>query len=326
MVAVSDVGGSTADPTPLMVSVIVPVRNAPERIRKCLEGLCAQTYPPDRYEVIVVDNGSADGTPDVARSYAVKVLVEDAVTSPYAARNAGIAVAEGSVLAFTDANCVPAPDWLARGVSGLESSDADLAGGRVLFAFSGRRSIGELADAVMNVDVEASIADHAACMTGNLFVLRRVIEAVGPFESHLRSGGDMRWTRKASDAGFKLVYVGDAVVRYPARPLAALLGKQYRVGRGAPGVWAAFGYGRLRMAQRALRGLLPPPPCGFSERCRRRLGRTGGVLAARVWLTVWLCKVVRSIGNLRGLADGSAGGSRGSRVETAGGRAVGGAS
>jgi glycosyltransferase involved in cell wall biosynthesis len=286
---------------PPMVSVVIPVRNAPERLRACLEGLRGQSYPNDRYELIVADNGSTDGTADVARSFAVKVLVADSALSPYAARNAGMALAEGSILAFTDATCVPAPDWLERGVAALESSGADLAGGRVVFTFSRERSIGELADALMNVDVEASIADHAACMAGNLFVRRSVIEAVGPFESALRSGGDMRWTRRASDAGFSLMYVPDAVVRYPARPLAALLAKQYRVGQGVPGVWAEFGIGRPRMMLRALRGLLPPPPWNFAERCRRRLGPIRGTLAARVWLAVWLGKVVRSAGALRAL-------------------------
>jgi glycosyltransferase involved in cell wall biosynthesis len=309
-----------------MVSVVIPVRNSPERLRACLEGLCAQSYPADRYEVIVVDNGSTDQTPAVARSFAVRVLEENSVVSPYAARNAGMAVARGSILALIDASCIPEPDWLSRGVSALQSRSGDLAGGQVRFTFSEQRSIGELADAFMNVDVEASIANHASCMAGNLFVQRRVVEALGPFERELRSGGDMLWTRRASDAGFKLIYAEDAVVQYPARPLSALLTKQFRVGQGVPSVWTEFGIGRPGMVLRALRGLLPPPPCGFTGRCRRRLGRTGGVLAARVWLAVWLGKVVRSIGNLRGLVDGSAGGSRGSRAETADGRAVGGAS
>jgi hypothetical protein len=144
-------------------------------------------------------------------------------------------------------------------------------------------------------------------MTGNLFVCRKVIEAVGPFESQLRSGGDMRWTRRASDAGFTLVYAEDAVVRYPARPLRPLLFKQYRVGRGAPDVWAAFGIGRPKMVLAALRGLLPPPPWGFADRCRRRLGGIGIGLVVRLWPVVWLCKVVRSMGSVRGLAEGRAG-------------------
>lgn len=299
MAGASDADAFSGDPTTPTVSVVVPVRNAPERLKSCLEGLCAQTYPPDCYEVIVVDNGSTDHTPDVARSFAVKLVQEGSIISPYAARNAGMASADGSILAFTDADCVPAPDWLVQGVLMLAS--ADLAGGRVLFTFSREPSVGELADAFMNLDVEASIAGHAASMTGNLFVRRRVIEAVGPFESHLRSGGDMRWTRKASDAGFTLVYAGEAVVRKSARSLVPLLGKQYRVGRGAPGVWAGFGVGRSRMVLRALRGLLPPPPWGFAERCRRRLGSIRGTLAARVWLAVWLCKVARAAGSMKGL-------------------------
>jgi hypothetical protein len=112
----------------------------------------------------------------------------------------------------------------------------------------------------------------------------------------------MRWTRAATDEGFRLVYAPQAEVRYPARPLRPLLSKQLRVGRGAPGVWAAMGIARPAMFVATLRGLLPMPPLGFGERMRRRgLTAPGGRLV-QVWLAGWLAKVVRSAGCAWGLA------------------------
>jgi glycosyltransferase involved in cell wall biosynthesis len=280
------------------VSAVVPVLNAPERVRACIEALLAQTYPSHKVQIVVVDNGSDDETPEVVSAYPVELVFETAVKSPYAARNAGIERATGDVIALTDANCVPAANWIEEGVGALESLGADLAGGRVGFTFSTPPSIGEVADALINVDVEASIANHRACMTGNLFVRRGVFSSVGAFETTVRSGGDMRWTRRATDAGFALVFAPDAEVSYPARALGPLLRKQFRVGQGAPSVWRELGMSRGGMVIAAFRGLLPMPP----HRLLSKLGQRG--LDERrppllsLWLTIWLCKITRSLGSM----------------------------
>lgn len=283
------------------VSVVVPVLDVADAVGACLESLLAQTYSRADTQIIVVDNGSRDATRDVVARYPVTLLREDTVRSPYAARNAGLAVARGEIVAFTDGTCVPAADWIERGVDALREHGADLAGGESVFAMSDPPTLGEIADAMLDVDAEASIEAHRACMTCNLFVRRRVFDTVGIFDARLRSGGDMRWTRRASDSGFTLVYAPDAVVSYPARRLGALLRKQYRVGRGAPGVWASFGMGPTRMAVAAARGFLPMPPHRLPGRARRRVGHVSAARLTGVWFVVWLAKVVRGAGCCRGL-------------------------
>lgn len=288
------------DPVPT-VSVVVPVRNAPQRIAACVEALLAQTYPGDKVQVIIVDNDSHDETPHVVESYPVIHVTETSAHSPYSARNAGIAVATGEIVAFTDANCVAAENWVENGVQRLLDGGCDLVGGRVTFVFSPRPTLGEIVDAAINVDVEASIANHRACMTGNLFVRRTVFDEIGVFSPSIRSGGDMRWTRRASDAGFRLVYADDAEVFYPARSLAPLLRKQLRVGRGVPEVWASFGSSRLQMAGMIARGLLPMPPGRLAALVRERTPGPVPYGLPRLWLGVWLCKAVRSIGCVGGM-------------------------
>jgi glycosyltransferase involved in cell wall biosynthesis len=286
------------DPT---VSVVVPVRNSPKRIATCIEALLVQTYPKDLVRIVIVDNDSDDDTRSIVERHPVELVVEKTAHNPYVARNAGVAVATGGIIAFTDANCVPAEDWLTRGVRALLDSGADLAGGRIRFTFSARPTVGEVVDAVTNVDVEASIANHRACMTGNLFVRRAVFAEVGAFDPSLRSGGDMRWTRRATDAGFRLVYAADAEVSYPARPLGPLVRKQYRVGRGVPGVWEVLGMSRPQMAVAIARGMLPTPPGRLATRVPDRVTVAAPERLLRLWLGVWLCKVVRSVGCIDGM-------------------------
>lgn len=297
------------------VSVVVPVRDSPRRIASCVEALLRQTYPEDRLQVVVVDNDSSDDTREIVDSYPVILLRESTVHSPYAARNVGIAAATGEIIALTDANCVPAVDWVESGVRTLLETGADLAGGKVNFVFSAEPTIGEIVDALTNVDVRASIDNHRACMTGNLFVRRAVFAEIGVFESRVRSGGDMRWTRRATDAGYRLEYAPDAEVSYPARPLGALLTKQFRVGRGVPGVWSSFGVNRPRMAGRIVRGLLPMPPGRLAARIHERAVPRTSHSSVRLWLALWLCKLVRSAGCTVGVLLGN-GSDPGGRTES----------
>jgi glycosyltransferase involved in cell wall biosynthesis len=96
------------------VSVVVPVYNGASTIGACLEALLAQTYDPALTEIIVVDNNSTDGTPDLVARYPVALLHERDIQTSYAARNRGVAHAGREIVAMTDADCVPEPDWLAQ--------------------------------------------------------------------------------------------------------------------------------------------------------------------------------------------------------------------
>lgn len=93
------------------VSVIVIVLNGADKIGVCLYSLMRQSYPSDRYEVIVVDNGSTDATREVIENYDVIVELEP-IRGRATARNRGVAVAKGEIVAFTDSDCVPNEDWL----------------------------------------------------------------------------------------------------------------------------------------------------------------------------------------------------------------------
>ena len=94
-----------------MISIIIPAKNAADTIENCLRVALSQRYVDMDYEVIVVDDGSTDRTAEIARSMRARVIVQENA-GPAAARNAGANAAHGEILAFTDADCVPSPEWL----------------------------------------------------------------------------------------------------------------------------------------------------------------------------------------------------------------------
>jgi len=93
-------------------SVIIPAYNSEKTIRQCLEALSSQTAGRSDYEIIVVDDGSSDRTAEIAGKYTGVKLVRQVNAGPAAARNNGAKLAQGEIILFTDADCIPDPDWI----------------------------------------------------------------------------------------------------------------------------------------------------------------------------------------------------------------------
>jgi glycosyltransferase involved in cell wall biosynthesis len=97
------------------ISVVIPTLNRKEILKRTLEALSAQTYPQDQYEVIVVDDGSTDGTEQVARTFKVKYLRQVAGRKgPTAANNLGIRNAEGRIILFINDDIIADNEMLAE--------------------------------------------------------------------------------------------------------------------------------------------------------------------------------------------------------------------
>lgn len=155
------------------ISVIVPVRNRRDLLEHLLDSLDRQTRRD--FEVVVVDDGSTDGADRVAASRViagrpVRVL-RSGGEGAVAARGLGAARAEGDILAFTDSDCAPEPQWLAEGAGAIESG-ADLANG---YTYPARP---------MN-PMERSLASGTEGLypTANMFYRRAAFEGAGGFES-----------------------------------------------------------------------------------------------------------------------------------------------
>src|SRR5262245_53383059 len=256
---------------PPFVTVIVPVLNDPAGIRGCAAALVQQTYPAGAFEIVVADNGSTLETREAierlreAAGDRLRVVVEPQRSS-YAARNRALASARGALIAFTDADCRPAPTWLAHGVRALQAQGGGGVGGRIVVTY---RQVPpnpcEYWDSAVRLNQRAFVERIGFAATANLFVDLAVFARVGPFRADLLSGGDREFGKRLRRAGERLSYAPDAVVEHPAR---ATLRELYRKTV------------RLARAHRALHALGVMPS---RRRCVRRFRLLRDIPAPRDW-------------------------------------------
>ena len=200
------------------VSVIVPCHGAARTIGPLLEALRAQALDPARYELIVVDPG-ADGTrrvlEDVAAGWSgpeLRVVRGPLREGPAAKRNAGAAVARGRVLAFTDADCVPEPGWLAAGLAAVEGGAELVQGAVVPPPGSATHPLSH------TIHVMSDVGLHE---TSNMFYARDLFERLGGFTTrYFRRfgapfGEDVELGWRARRAGARYRFEPAAVVHHP---------------------------------------------------------------------------------------------------------------
>jgi GT2 family glycosyltransferase len=211
-----------------LVDVIIPHLNDHDRLALCLERVARQSYPADRITVTVVDNGSDHPIDAVLARFANVRGLSESTRGCGSARNRGVAETSGAILAFTDSDCRPDPDWLLNGVALLSGGGGiDIVGGdvQVFAADEANPTDAELYDQVFGFECRRYVRwKHFAC-GANILVTRRVFEAVGPFRDG-RLPEDLEWGQRASRLGYRIAYGAGARVRHPARHSFAELDKK----------------------------------------------------------------------------------------------------
>jgi GT2 family glycosyltransferase len=198
------------------VSVIVPHYNDLARLDVCLAALERQTYPAADFEIIVSDNASPCGHAAVAAAIAARArLTVTPTPGAGAARNSGVALARGQILAFTDCDCQPEPDWLAQGLAALEQYDFVGGAMKVLVDDPARLTSAEAFERVFAFDNATYVTRKGFTVTANLLCRRAVFDAVGGFLVGVPE--DIEWSHRAAAAGYRIGYAPGAVVGHPAR-------------------------------------------------------------------------------------------------------------
>jgi glycosyltransferase involved in cell wall biosynthesis len=201
------------------VSVVVPTSNRPQLLDRCLAGLVTQVFGTTSYEIVIADDEASESTRRQVEEWrsrflqtgpAIHYLPVCDSRGPAAARNAGWRFARGGVIAFTDDDCIPEPEWLAVGVQAIRQGATGVSG----------RVVVPLPEDPTDYERNAAGLATAEFVTANSFYLRSALEAVGGFDERFA----MAW-REDSDLwltfmgrGETLVSAEDAVVIHPLRP------------------------------------------------------------------------------------------------------------
>lgn len=201
------------------ISVVVPTFRRPALLAHCLQALLAQDLAPAEYEIIIVDDATSKETRLQVESYArlvakrgqrIYYLATSGKCGPAAARNLGWQAAHGSIIAFTDDDCLPAENWLREGRAAFSDDVAAIAG----------RIHVPLPQQPSDYEYDASHLEESEFATANCFYRRDVLLAVGGFDERFRAA----W-REDSDLFFTLLerqarcrVCESAVVEHPVRP------------------------------------------------------------------------------------------------------------
>jgi glycosyltransferase involved in cell wall biosynthesis len=189
-----------------LVSVVIPVFNGEAFLRDAIESVLTQKYSP--LEIIIVDDGSIDGTETVARSFAETVrYLRQANKGPAAARNRGIEYAQGSLIAFTDADDVWPETKLELQLPYLISDPAiEIVMGQIQQVSLSGTVNGQ-------TQAEESTEPAFSVNLGSAIIRRSVFERVGLFDETMRYSEDVDWFMRAREAGAVIVTI-DAVTLF----------------------------------------------------------------------------------------------------------------
>lgn len=216
------------------VSVVVAARNAAHQLPTLFEALSHQTLPQSEFEVIMVDDGSSDGTAQVARSSGLARVVSEPHVGKPRAVNIGIRAAAGELIALTDADVVPDSDWLERGVRAMRDPAIDILGGGITIDLGTRPSIPALVDAMNWLD-QRRCCEQGFPIGANVWTRQKAFQQWGLLNEEIPYyHNDAEWGKRATVAGAKLVYAREVHVSHPARA------KLSQVARKAYGLGAAL--------------------------------------------------------------------------------------
>lgn len=252
------------------VAVIIPHYNDVARLRRCLAALAPQVGPD--CEVVVADNGSSEDLAPVRDSFPWARFVTESQSGAGPARNRGVAETTAPWLMFIDADCLPAPDWLARGQA--VAREGAVIGGRVdvFHETPGPQTGAQAFETVFAFKMRAYLDRDGFLGAGNLVTSRAVFEATGPFRPAVSEDKD--WSMRAAAAGFRLGFDEDFAVGHPSRSDWPALARKWRrltaegfllEGQGAAG--------RLKWGLKAL--LMLPSAVVHTPRVLRHGGLSG---------------------------------------------------
>lgn len=206
----------------MIFSIIIPTFKDNLRLKLCLEALASQQIGLENFEVIVVNN-DPNGEVEIDESFFSQInlkVFNEKTPGSYAARNLGIKHATAKILALTDSDCIPDPDWLQNAMKYFEADAEDSLGivaGDVPLFFKNPDKLthAEVYEKYTGFDFRSYVKE-GTCGAGNWFSYKRVMDEFGGFNPQLKSNGDTALSSRISKK-YKIIFAPDVIVRHPSR-------------------------------------------------------------------------------------------------------------
>jgi len=194
------------------VSVIVPAKNEQQFIGDCIDSLLSQSYPPDLYEIIVVDNLSTDNTAQIVAAKGITVLT-CASTSIGGVRNFGAKHSCGDILAYIDADCVAPDFWISGSVERLVVDNLSAVGGDAL-----KRPKGSWVEQWWVLPISHSVPEEFTLNGCSMFFYKRLFKDLGGFDESINASEDRLFSKKVSAAEGKVEWSSASDVIHYGNP------------------------------------------------------------------------------------------------------------
>jgi GT2 family glycosyltransferase len=257
-------------------SIVVPTYERPAQLSLCLQALARLDYPAEKFEVVVVDDGTANPPNDISRQFpaSLQILRHDR-TGPAGARNFGSLHARGEFLAFTDDDCQPDPRWLRELAPYCAANPDRIIGGRTINALP-QNPYSETSQAIIDAVYSHFNPDpDDACFfaSNNFAVSAELFRQMNGFAERFATSEDREICARWRSAGRKLSYAPKAIVHHAHDLSLRSLWRQH------------FGYGRGARRFHRARSLQGDPPFKPELAFYRQLfrGRSLQLTALLLW-------------------------------------------
>jgi glycosyltransferase involved in cell wall biosynthesis len=286
-----------------LISLIIPTYNRRTQILQCLASLTLQTYPRDRWELVVVIDDDDDPLDQALAEWSGSLPLRS-IRQPHAgcgiARNTGSSQARGRYLVFTDDDCLFPPDWLSRYAEHFERTRDCVIAGRIVNALPHNQysqTTQELLDYLLSYF--NSRADDAALAVGSNFgVPAEGFRALGGFSRRyfqVAGAEDRDFAWRWREQGRRIVYAPDVVVHHAhGLTFASFLRQHFNYGRGAWLFHGPQGQGvqnHPRLEDHSFYISLLLRPCVVCK----------GFSAARLFVLLLVSQAAHTVGYLSGL-------------------------
>ena len=216
------------------VTILIPVRNVAKYIKDCLDALMGQDYPEDKYEILILDNNSQDGTQEIVLGYGERVkLIQCGVHSPSKKYNQILNKVKGEVIGLVDGDANVARDWLKKVIEPLKQEEVAGAGG-VILTQNKEKLVSRLIGYELRDRYERMPKEIKRMASMHIVYKKDVLLKIGGFDEKLKTGYDCELGWRINDAGYKIIFVPEAVVYHHHRDnLLAYWKQQYEYGQFA---------------------------------------------------------------------------------------------